>query len=421
MRAERLLWGLIYAVLALAPVAFLLAAPETEEDDLLLPVALGFVAITMLALQVVLASRANVFTASFGIDRLIRVHRALGVLVLGLVGAHVATVVASEDDLLVWLNPVEAPLAGRLGQAAVLLLLLLAITMAWRRVLRIRYETWRGLHTAFGLGAITLAFGHVLAVSRFTATGAIRWITLIFVVVALLAAFHLRIVRPFHAARRPFRLAGSQREPDGSITLALEAVDDPGAVFRPGQFAWLKHAGTPYALAEHPFSYASCAGDPARPSFTVKPIGDFTEALSELDDDARFEIDGPHGSPALVDERDTILIAGGSGITPSMSVLRTAAVEDDPRRLALLYFLRDVSKPAFKDELDALGHREEVTVSLFSDRVSAELLDGVLPADRQRWSYFICGPPGQADAAEAALRKLGIARSAIRVERFALA
>lgn len=423
---ERALWGVIYAVSVLAPVAFLLAAPETEDsDDLFAPVAIGFTALTVLALQVVLASRGRSFTTAFGIDRIIRIHRIAGILVLALVVAHVATVVLSEDDYGFWLNPVEAPLAGKLGQAAVLLLVLLAVTMAWRRGLRIRYETWRGLHAVFALGAIGLAFGHVIAVSRFTATGVIRWVTLGFVVLALLAAFHLRVTRPFLAARRPFRLAGSRREPDGSITLELEAVGHAGAPFRPGQFAWLKHAGAPYALTEHPFSYASSALDPARPSFTVRAVGDFTRALGQLPGDARLLIDGPHGAPALVDERDTVLLAGGSGITPSMSVLRTAALEDDPRRLTLLYFLRDPARPAFAGELAELARRPQVRVELIGSRdrgrVSAALLDELLPADRRRWSYFVCGPPGQADAAETGLRELGIPRAAIRVERFAFA
>ena len=112
----------------------------------------------------VIASSGPAFTAAFGIYRLIRIHRAGGILVLGLVDAHVVTVVGSEDDYGEWLHPLEAPLAGRLGQAAVLLLILLTVAVLWRALLRFRYATWRGLHIAFGLGAIALAFGHVLAV-----------------------------------------------------------------------------------------------------------------------------------------------------------------------------------------------------------------------------------------------------------------
>ena len=399
---------------------------------MLVPVALGFAGMTMMALQVVISSRAPSFTRPFGIEHLLRVHRAAGFLVLGLIAGHIITVIGAEDDRARWLDPVDGPVAGKLGLGAVALLILLLVSVLWRRLLGIRYETWRGLHVAFGLGALALAFGHILAVSRFTETGTIRWLTLGFVVVALIAAFYLRVLRQFAAARRPYRVAHSSREPDGSITLGLEAVDHPGAPFRPGQFAWLKHAEFPYALTEHPFSYASSAHDPARPSFTVKPVGDFTSALERLEFDDQILIDGPHGSPALVDERDCVLIAGGSGITPAMSILRTALEEGDPRHFLLLYFLRDAADASFPAELRSLAERDGIRVEIVpsrptrdwagpSGRVSATLLDKLLPADRGRWSYFVCGSPPMADSAEAGLRELGISRGAIRVERFALA
>ena len=137
-----------------------------------------------------------------------------------------------------------------------------------------------------------LAFGHILAVSRFSQAGTIRWLALGFVVMALIAAFYVRVGRQFIAARRPYRLARSLREPDGSITLEFEALGHQGAAFVPGQFAWLKRASAPYALTEHPFSYASSAHAPEKPSFTVKPVGDFTSALESLSAGETMLIDG---------------------------------------------------------------------------------------------------------------------------------
>jgi NAD(P)H-flavin reductase len=54
-------------------------------------------------------------------------------------------------------------------------------------------------------------------------------------------------------------------------------------------------------------------------------------------------------------------------------------------------------------------------------RVNRDLLSDLLPADRDGWSYFVCGSPGMAASAEAALRSLGVGRADIRVERYALA
>jgi predicted ferric reductase len=354
------------------------------------------------------------------------------VFVLVLVAAHVVAVVSAEDDYGYWLNPAEAPLAGRLGLAAVALLVVLAIMALWRRPLRIGYEVWRGLHIAFGIGVVALAFGHVLAVGRFSDTGTIRWLTLGFVVLALVAAFYLRVARQFASSRRPYRLQRAIDEPDGSISLELEAVDHPGVAFLPGQFAWLKRADSPYALSEHPFSFASSALSPERPSFTVKPAGDHTARLKELEAGDRLLIDGPHGSPAFVDGREGVLISAGSGITPAISTLRTAAAEGDERRLVLLYFVRDPERHAFRDELRELATQPNVEVVVIpsrppadwhgpSGRVGPELLDQLLPPDRDRWSYLVCGPPAMADVTERALLDLGISRAGIRVERYKLA
>lgn len=430
--AERVLWFVIYLVLVLAPLAFLAAArPPEDSEDVFPAVAIGFVAITVIALQFVVPSRAAAFTAPFGIDRLIRFHRAVGFVVLALVAAHVIAVVGEEDAYADWINPPEAPTAGRLGLVAVALLLVLVLTALWRRVLRIPYETWRGLHVVLGLGAVGVAFGHVIAISRFTQTGTIRWLTLGFVVLALVAAFYLRVGRQFVLARRSYRLARSSFEEDGSVTLELEALAHDGAPFAAGQFAWIKHAGAPYALTEHPFSYASSAHDPARPSFTVKPAGDFTSRLRDLEAGERMLIDGPHGSPAVVDERDTVLIAGGSGITPSLSVLRTAAEDGDRRRYLLLYFGRYAEELGFREELARLEAGLNLLVERIpsrppgdwdghSGRVSEELLDRLLPIDRDEWSYFVCGSEAMTDSALRALAGLGISRGAVRAERFRL-
>lgn len=285
---------------------------------------------------------------------------------------------------------------------------------------------------ALSLEAIALAFGHILAVSHFTQTGTIRWLTLGFVVSALIGAFYLRVARQFLATRRPYRLTRSVREPDGSVTLEFAALGHPGAVFVPGRFAWLKPASAAYALTEHPFSYATSAHAPQRRGFTIKPIGDFTSALERLGEGERMLIDGPHGAPAPVDTGDHVLIAGGSGITPAISALRTAAEEGDARRLLLLYFVRDEGTAALREKLEALGQRESIQVTIVPSwptrgwpgprgRLDAKLLDTLLPGNRTRWSHFVCGPPGMVDTAEAALGQLGISRTRVRVERYQLA
>ena len=114
-------------------------------------------------------------------------------------------------------------------------------------------------------------------------------------------------------------------------------------------------------------------------------------------------IDGPHGLPAVIDERSRVLIAGGSGITPSMSVLRTAADRGDLAPTCSSTSTATRRDFSFADELDELGRRLNLEVVLVpsrpaetwtgaSGRLSADLLDRLLPADRREWTLLRLRP-----------------------------
>ena len=169
---------------------------------------------------------------------MIRFHRAAGLIVVALVAAHVLFVIGGEDDYGSWINPLDAPLPVAWAWWLALLIVL-TFTALWRRVMRIPYEAWRGLHIAFGLGALAFAFGHVIAISRFTETGTIRWLTLGFVIAALVAAFYLRVARQFIApvaltacpARepRPTDPSASNSRPTGTTGLHSPRGNSPGS------------------------------------------------------------------------------------------------------------------------------------------------------------------------------------------------
>ena len=100
-------------------------------------------------------------------------------------------------------------------------------------------------------------------------------------------------------------------------------------------------------------------------------------------------IDGPHGLPAVVDNRDCVLIAGGSGITPSMSVLRTAAGTGEQRRYLLLYFNR------YEDDFSFAGELQDHQRALRSETITvpsqpSERWRDPAPAGSAPGSWTIC-------------------------------
>ncbi len=430
---ERVLWVAAYALLVLAPLGLVYVAHKPGDDSfgVVLAAGLGFSGLTMIALQAVIPSRARQFSAPFGVDLLLRFHRQIGFAALGLVVAHVAILVIDDPERLALLDPTSAPLRALAGGAAVLALGLLTVTSLWRSDLGLRYEHWRMVHVALGVAVLVFAFGHVLGVSSYLAAGPIRWAMLLVALLAFGGLLHLRLGRPLAARRRAYRVRDLRPERGGAVTVELEADGHAGAPFRPGQFAWLKHAGSPLSMVEHPFSFSSSADRPDLVEFTVKRVGDFTDAMRRLEPGSAVLLDGPHGSFQPHDhDRGYVLVAGGVGITPAMSLLRTLADAGDRRPVELVYANRSWEGVTFRDELRALEDRLDLRVThVLSDpheswagprgRVDAALLKRVLPADLSGWRCLVCGPAGLSIQAGQALVALGVPRAAVHVERFA--
>jgi len=147
----------------------------------------------------------------------------------------------------------------------------------------------------------------------------------------------------------------------------------------------------------------------------------------------------PHGSFTTQfrrpNKRHLVGIAGGSGITPVMSLIRTLLREEPESRFTLLYGNRDSSSIIFLEALAALKDKyldrlelfhfldqEEQDIDLFNGMLNRERLEEAIAvlvtdaADVGGW--FICGPGPMMDAAEGALLDRNIPKERIHIERF---
>jgi len=135
--------------------------------------------------------------------------------------------------------------------------------------------------------------------------------------------------------------------------------------------------------------------------------------------------------------RHHVGIAGGSGITPILSIMKTVLAREPKSRFTLIYGNRALRSTMFKEELEDLKNRYMTRLVLnhvFSDEVAdaplnmgvmnrdkiAEFLTRVVPAAGIDHVY-VCGPFQMNDEAEAALLATGVPESRIHIERFGLA
>ena len=209
--------------------------------------------------------------------------------------------------------------------------------------------------------------------------------------------------------------------------------------FKPGQHLTLK---AEIGGEEVRRNYSLCvAPQDDQVMVTVKRIagGLFSNwANDNLKPGNPIEVMPPHGSftwdfvPGAANHY--VGFAGGSGITPVISLLKTALLTEPDSRFTLFYGNRDSQSVIFLEELARLKNRfmdrlqvhhflaeEAEDIDLFNgmlDRAKCdEILDHLVdPAEAA--AFFICGPEPMMDAAEQALTARGVTRAKIHLERF---
>jgi len=425
---------MLYLLLAFAPLLLMLLSPAGPGREPLreFAVALGFVAIGIFAMQFVLSARLGRLKAPYGIDAVLHFHRRIALLALGLVVAHPLLLIVVTPSRIELLNVFTAPWRARFAVAAVVLAGAIVATSLWRERFGLQYETWRVWHNAFSSGILLFASLHIAIAGIYT----VSWKIPAFVIyvgtwAALLGYAHL--AKPLLKRRHPYRVAEVRAETPDTWTLSVRPDGHRGLRFRPGQFAWFQIGLSSFSFEEHPFSFSSSPleGDGGF-DITVKELGDFTATIGETKPGDVVYVDGPFG--AFTTDRypaaSYAFIAGGVGITPVMSQLRTAALRGSTTPTLLVYGATTLEDLAFADELDRLAETLELQITYVLEKaptdwngergfITPEVLARVL-GDPARHEYFICGPPAMTDAVERSLIGLSVPRKRLHYERFGL-
>jgi ferredoxin-NADP reductase len=242
-----------------------------------------------------------------------------------------------------------------------------------------------------------------------------------------------RIVARLHPDRMRLKVVGIRKETPASKTLRFERLDGDLPPFRPGQYFNL-FVDVDGVLTSRPFSIASPPGRSwieitvrDRPDGFVAPY-----LLREIEVGDELESTGPAGHfyhEPLIDGDDLVFLAGGSGITPFMSIIRDALRHERPPRIHLIYGSRTPEDVIYGDELASLA---ETSPSLTYTPVISEpppgyqgwtgLLDAKLIKSRvgdvEGKTFYLCGPNVMTDFCQAALEELGVPIHRIRRELY---
>jgi len=222
-----------------------------------------------------------------------------------------------------------------------------------------------------------------------------------------------------------------RRESATGTTLRLDVDDWAG--HRPGQHVDVRLTAPDGYTAVRPYSLASAAGSGVvELTVDTTPGGEVSVYLArQARPGHHLEIRGPLGDWFVWDSQALTpvqLVAGGSGLVPLMSMIRTHGAMGHPAPMRLLYSVADPEHVLYADEIAT--HEASGLASVIYTRRRPEgdprpprratrrdLDQHLLPASMQP-TCFVCGPTGFVEALIGAVVGLGYATTQIRAERY---
>ncbi|MDN3919928.1 1,2-phenylacetyl-CoA epoxidase subunit PaaE [Roseateles violae] len=239
----------------------------------------------------------------------------------------------------------------------------------------------------------------------------------------------------------PLRVREVRPDTEEAVLVSFEVPPELAETFafKPGQYLTLRNEVNGEDLRR---SYSICAGiDDGHLQVGVRRVegGRFSSWLnSELRAGDVIQVYPPQGRfhvpPTRERSRHYVGIAGGSGITPILSIMKTVLAHEPASRFTLIYANRRQASTMFKEEIEDLKNRyltrlslhhvfsrEAVDAPLLAGRLDkaklAEFLRTLVPASGIDQA-FICGPYEMNEQAEAALLEAGVPENRVHVERF---
>ena len=427
-------WISVYLVLVLSPLLILMLGEIPPGSGFWwdFSMALGFSAMAMMGVQFLLTARFRRASTPFGIDIIYYFHRYLALIALGLISLHYIIIRINNADVLGAINPLLAPWYMTAGRVSFVLFAMLVITSLWRKQLRIHYDEWRMLHIGMAMTGFFLALGHIEGVGYYIDAPAKRWLWTGYTLFWLWLIIYLRLIKPWRMRSKPYQVVEVREERGNSWTLALEPNGHDGLSFKSGQFAWLTLRHSPWHIKEHPFSFSSSAAGQGRLEFTIKELGDFTRTIKNIQVGETAYLDGPYGVFSVEQYPNSsgfVFIAGGVGVAPVISMLRTLADRHEHRPLWFIYSNNCWQDVIFREELEVLKKRLDLRlVDILTEPppdwrgesgfITQQLLQKVLADDAQNYEYFLCGPRPMSETVQQGLRDLKVPLGQIHFELF---
>jgi predicted ferric reductase len=339
---------------------------------------------TILAMQVVLAGRFRWALPPFGLDAVARFPRSMAVIALALV--------VFRPPLL----------------AAVILVTLLGMSGAPHRL---AFERRCAFHDIQATAVMPLALMQTWSAGGDLRVAWIRWIWIIGAAVSLIAYFYHRLVRPFILSRRSYRVA-AVREESPLVRDLTPAPPERRGVFDylPEQFQLMAfHRDGTLAEGEHRWNISPDFSERESANPAIEEAGGFRAVVGRALPSGTAMAHAPFERFSYIYhpyEKDLVFIAGGTGITPLIAMIRRMRDAGSDMPVLLVYTNRDRQSIAFRSELEDIARGEHPRLRVIhilskpgkdwdgeTGYLDGEKLGRFCDRRFDGRGFYVCGPP----------------------------
>lgn len=455
MRPRHALGPALVAILWAVPVLlWATAAPLeprfTDATTTLTSLAVSFAlaGISAFAINLVLGARIRFADRLFGgLDKLFAFHRINGRVAFVLLVIHALLIVAGRAAIS-WDAVVDlvSTSGGFVIIYGIVALIAMSIAIGMTLYARLSHELFVYVQRSFGF-IFLIGCLHVFMTAGIKATSRPLTIYLAVLAAAGIAAWVYRSLFANLLVRRHDYLVTGVRQLDNWV-VEISMTPRAGRPFTyvPGQFVFvtffsnefnaqfhpvsIEHEGE-YAIVTlrpgeisnqfHPFSLTSAPGE-GRLRIAVKAVGDFTRAMHKLGEGAAAKVEGPYGgfSYLKVGRKRQIWVAGGIGVTPFLSMVRS--LNGTGHAIDLYFGVKSLDQSYFLAELLTLDRTREDfrLIHVPEDEVGYITADRIeeTSGDLKSVDFLLCGPPPMVQNLRGQLIAKGVARSHIHFEKF---
>lgn len=223
-----------------------------------------------------------------------------------------------------------------------------------------------------------------------------------------------------------YSVAFSESVKRTSTAVSYRFSRPPGFTFSAGQYMIVDLG----AGLVHPLSMSEAPEETGFLEFTKRLTGSaFCDRLQSLVSGDVFKVKGPAGHFTLDgSEKTLVLLAGGIGITPIRSILKSLAERASrPAKTILIYGNLNAADIAFRGEMEGVvlpGYRlvhvladPQGVVGAYRGFISAEIIAAAV-ADFKEATFMVSGPPVMVGAMQKNLASFGVAPEQVRTDIF---